>query len=162
MREIADELAAKVAKLGQAAARVGDPVTTCPYAAQDSPTEAALARIWVGGYLSVRPPLGIDYDKPSDVIEDEEAPPALPAAETSRARPRGDEALKRYWMTGEGAVRWASWTDLYEHLKKHMADEKARQIAASWFHERYGRWPGSDENRVAHGKAPRGDKVGPG
>lgn len=95
-----------------------------------------------------------------DVIEGEEVPPALPAGETSRAR--DNDALKRYWMVGEGAARWATWTELHEHLKRHMADEKARQIAASWFHERYGRWPGSDENRVAHGKPPRGDKVGPG
>ena len=123
------------------------------------------------GMVSVQlqpPGTGVPEEDPAlagetgDVIEGEEAPPALPAGETSRARPRGDEVLKDYWLVGEGAARWASWTDLYEHLKKHMADGKARQIAASWFHERYGTWPGSDENRVAHGKPPRGDKVGPG
>jgi hypothetical protein len=82
--------------------------------------------------------------------------------EQSASRASDDLALKRYWMTGEGAGRWATWTELYDHLKKHMTDGKARQIAAAWFHERYGRWPGSDANRVAHGKPPRGERVGPG
>lgn len=88
--------------------------------------------------------------------------PAEAADEEHASRARDGDALKRYWMTGEGAVKWSTWTELYHHLKKHMADEKARQIAAVWHHERYGRWPGSDANRVAHGKPPRGDKVGPG
>lgn len=70
--------------------------------------------------------------------------------------------LKRYWLTGDGAGKWATWTELYGHLKRHMADELAKRVAAEWFHERYGIWPGSDANKVAHGKPPRGNVVGPG
>lgn len=77
-------------------------------------------------------------------------------------RAHDPDTLKRYWMTGDGAGKWATWTELYGHLKKHMADELAKRVAAEWFHERYGIWPGSDKNRVLHGKPPRGKVVGPG
>lgn len=70
--------------------------------------------------------------------------------------------FRDYWLHGEGAARWATWTELVDHLKKHVSAGAAKRIAAQWFHDRYGTWPGSDENRVAHGKPPRGDKVGPG
>jgi hypothetical protein len=50
--------------------------------------------------------------------------------------------LKEYWLRGEGAARWTRWTQLYNHLRKHMADEFAKRTAAEWFHERYGFWPG--------------------
>jgi hypothetical protein len=43
-----------------------------------------------------------------------------------------------------------------------MVDELAKRTAAEWFHIRYGYWPGSDVNKVAHGKPPRGKVVGPG
>jgi hypothetical protein len=43
-----------------------------------------------------------------------------------------------------------------------MSDDLAKRTAAQWFHERFGFWPGSDKNRVMHGKPPRGKKVGPG
>jgi hypothetical protein len=70
--------------------------------------------------------------------------------------------LKEFWLHGKGAAQWATWTELYGHLKKHMADGMAKRVAAEWFHERYGIWPGADLNRVAHGKKPRGHVVGPG
>jgi hypothetical protein len=70
--------------------------------------------------------------------------------------------LKQYWMTGEGAGQWSTWTELYDRLKKHMTDELAKRTAAEWYHDRYGIWPGSDKNRVLHGKPPRGQVVGPG
>ena len=74
----------------------------------------------------------------------------------------GGEELKHYWLHGEGAAKWSTWTELYHHLRKHMNLEMAKRVAAQWFHERYSIWPGSDANRVAHGKQPRGEKVGPG
>lgn len=74
----------------------------------------------------------------------------------------GGEELKRYWLYGEGAGLWSTFTELRDHLVKHMPPEKANRIAASWFHERYQMWPGDDRNRVKHGKPPRGDVVGPG
>lgn len=70
--------------------------------------------------------------------------------------------LKQYWMVGEGAAKWATWTELYNHLKKHMVNEMAKRVASEWFKERYGYSPGADLNRVAHGKPPRGKVVGPG
>lgn len=70
--------------------------------------------------------------------------------------------IKAWWMHGEGASKWATWQELYDHLKKHMPNEQAKRVAAQWFHERYGFWPGADKNRVMHGKPPRGKVVGPG
>lgn len=74
--------------------------------------------------------------------------------------------LKHYWTTGEGLAKWAAsphpWTSLYHHLVKHMPPEKAKRVASEWFHEHFGFWPGSDTNRVMHGKPPRGERVGPG
>lgn len=51
--------------------------------------------------------------------------------------------LKAYWLTGEGAAKWSTWTELYHHLRKHVADGYAKRIAAQWYHDRYGRWPGA-------------------
>lgn len=84
------------------------------------------------------------------------------ASPSEAARSADDLAMKRYWMTGEGAGKWSTWTELYNHLKHHMVDELAKRVAAEWFHERYGIWAGSDANKVAHGKPPRGKVVGPG
>jgi SPP1 gp7 family putative phage head morphogenesis protein len=50
--------------------------------------------------------------------------------------------LRDYWLHGEGAARWKTWTDLYNHLKDHVGDERAKRMAAQWYHDRYGRWPG--------------------
>ena len=62
----------------------------------------------------------------------------------------GGEQLKHYWLTGEGAAKWATWTELYHHLRKYMTDEMAKRTAAQWFHDRYGYWPGDHKND--HGK----------
>lgn len=62
----------------------------------------------------------------------------------------GGEQLKHYWLTGEGAAKWATWTELYHHLVKYMTPAMAKRTAAEWFHERYGYWPGDQRNR--HGK----------
>jgi hypothetical protein len=74
----------------------------------------------------------------------------------------GGEQLKHYWLYGEGAAKWSTWTELYQHLVKYLNPEMAKRTAAEWFHERYGDWPGSDTNKVRHGKPPRGHRVGPG
>jgi hypothetical protein len=55
----------------------------------------------------------------------------------------GGEQLKHYWLTGEGAAKWSTWTELYHHLVKYMTPEMAKRTAAEWYHERYGRWPGA-------------------
>lgn len=76
------------------------------------------------------------------------------------------EQLKHYWTKGEGLAKWAKsphpWTELHRHLSKFLGPERAKHVAAEWFHDVFGFWPGSDMNRVTHGKPPRGDKVGPG
>jgi hypothetical protein len=74
----------------------------------------------------------------------------------------GGEQLKHYWLHGGGAAKWSTWTELYHHLVKYLNPEMAKRTAAEWFHERYGDWPGSDTNKVRHGKPPRGHVVGPG
>jgi SPP1 gp7 family putative phage head morphogenesis protein len=50
--------------------------------------------------------------------------------------------LRDYWLHGEGAPRWKTWTELYNHLKEHVGNERAKRMAAQWFHDRYGKWPG--------------------
>ena len=76
------------------------------------------------------------------------------------------ERLKRYWTKGEGLAKWAEsdhpWTSLHRHLMKYMNDEMAKRTATVWFHEVFGFYPGSDANRVAHGKPPKGKVIGPG
>lgn len=78
----------------------------------------------------------------------------------------GAERLKLYWTKGEGLAKWAGtpkpWTSLYHHLAKYLSPERAKRTAADWFHDVFGYWPGSDLNRVAHGHAPRGNRIGPG
>jgi phage portal protein BeeE len=104
-------------------------------------------------------------------------PPALPArAEpededelrlvTSAQGAKGAEELHKYWVAGPGLAKWRAspqpWTSLYHHLLKYLPDGEAKRTAAEWFHQVFGFWPGSDLNRVTHGKPPRGHKVGPG
>jgi hypothetical protein len=59
----------------------------------------------------------------------------------------GGEQLKKYWLHGEGAAKWATWTELYQHLVKYLTPEMAKRTAAEWFHERYGYWPGDQRNQ---------------
>jgi hypothetical protein len=69
----------------------------------------------------------------------------------------GDGGLKSYWTKGEGLAKWINephrWTALYHHLKKHMPDELAKRVAAQWFHDTLGYWPGDQkgENPVGPG-----------
>lgn len=74
----------------------------------------------------------------------------------------GHDELHHWWVYGEGRERWHTFTELRDQLLEHVGPAKADRMAAAWFHERYGIWPGSDANRVKHGKPPRGDRVGPG
>jgi hypothetical protein len=79
----------------------------------------------------------------------------------------GAERLHHYWTkTPEGLAKWADkpdpWTSLFHELAKHLNPELAKRVAAKWFFEVFGFWPGSDLNRVTHGHPPRGKVVGPG
>lgn len=73
----------------------------------------------------------------------------------------GDQ-LKRYWIAGPGRAKWSTWTELYNHLKKYLGPERAKRVAAQWYHDAVGVWPGADLNRVMHGSPPRGKRIGPG
>jgi hypothetical protein len=98
-----------------------------------------------------------DYTPPV-LAEPKGGPIPSPAKDATRAH----IDLKDYWLHGEGAGKWSTWTELYHHLVKYLPPERAKRTAAEWFHQRYGYWPGADLNKVAHGKPPRGSKVGPG
>lgn len=79
--------------------------------------------------------------------------------------PSHDE-LHHYWTRGEGLAKWAGsptpWTTLVALLTEHVGPAKARVFASRWFFEVKHYYPGSDLNRVEHGKPPRGDRIGPG
>lgn len=148
---------------------------------------ATVAPEWVGklkhsGLLSVQlQPPGV---QPSAVVGSPRRPalpaaPAQPATQPARSAEDdqipeqdervagvdthpGGEQLKHYWLYGEGAAKWSTWTELYHHLIKYLNPEMAKRTAAEWFHQRFGIWPGSDKNRAIHGKPPRGHVVGPG
>jgi hypothetical protein len=75
--------------------------------------------------------------------------------------------LRNYWTKNpEGLAKWAKskdpWTELYHHLLKYLNPELAKRTATVWFHLVFGFYPGSDLNRVSHGRPPRGKVVGPG
>lgn len=76
--------------------------------------------------------------------------------------------LHAYWTVGEGGVgkiRWGTpgdWTRCEHHLAKYVGHEQAKRMCANYHHEMTGTWPGSDANRVASGKPPRGKVIGPG
>ena len=88
-------------------------------------------------------------------------------AVTSAQGAQGAARLHAYWTKDpRGLAKWATkkdpWTQLYHHLAKFMDAEEAKRTAANWFHDVFGFWPGSDLNRVTHGKPPRGKRIGPG
>jgi hypothetical protein len=89
-----------------------------------------------------------------------------PADEQLRKLATIAEEGHKYWTKGEGLAKWAPtdhpWTSLYHHLIKFMNPDEAKRTATEWFHEVFGFYPGSDMNRVTHGKPPRGHRVGPG
>jgi hypothetical protein len=77
------------------------------------------------------------------------------------------QQLHDYWTKNpEGLAKWATsknpWTQLYHHLLKYLNPELAKRTATRWFHDVFGFYPGSDLNRVTHGKPPRGKRIGPG
>ena len=74
----------------------------------------------------------------------------------------GHDQLHHYWTVGPGRAKWETWRQLVAHLVKHVGLRKAKIFASRWFIETHGYAAGSDKNRVAHGKPPRGHRVGPG
>jgi hypothetical protein len=107
-----------------------------------------------------------DVEELDDDEADEDAEPVIAAAGMD-VTPGHDE-LHHYWTVGKGRERWihspTPWTTLVALLSKipEVGPAKAKIFASRWFIETHGYSAGSDKNRVAHGKPPRGDKVGPG
>lgn len=52
---MSDTVRHSVWRNGQLSARLGQPVTACPFA-QSTDEQRALARVWVTGYMAVAPP----------------------------------------------------------------------------------------------------------
>jgi hypothetical protein len=55
--------------------------------------------------------------------------------------------LKHYWTRDpRGLSKWATkphpYTSLYKNLRKHVGSERGKRIAAEWFREVFGIWPG--------------------
>lgn len=110
-----------------------------------------------------------EYDRLRSAAEpylDAGLPELPPTADEMRALATIAEEGHKYWTKGEGLAKWAPtphpWTSLYHHLIKFMNPDEAKRTATEWFHEVFGFYPGSDTNRVTHGKPPRGHLVGPG
>lgn len=82
----------------------------------------------------------------------------------------GHDELHHYWTIGKGRRKWVNsptpWTTLLALLVEHVKPPKPLEVlkkwASRWFIEVKGYAAGSDKNRVAHGKPPRGKIVGPG
>lgn len=77
---------------------------------------------------------------------------------TANPKPGSPGFFKWYWTKGPGLAKWRSsphpWTTLYNHIVKHVGNPAmAKRIAAQWFHDTMGYWPGDRK-----GKNP----VGPG
>jgi phage portal protein BeeE len=80
----------------------------------------------------------------------------------------GYDQLHHYWTIGKGRGEWVGspepWTTLVALLIEHahVSPGVAKTWASRWFIEVFGYAAGSDKNRVAHGRPPRGNVVGPG
>lgn len=81
----------------------------------------------------------------------------------------GHDQLHHYWTRGPGLARWAAsphpWTTLVALLKEKVPEQRLEVIkawASRWYIEVFGFAAGSDKARVAHGKPPRGKRIGPG
>lgn len=66
---------------------------------------------------------------------------------SANPKPGSKGYLKWYWTRGEGRRKWNSWTELYTHLRKHLAEPMAKRVASQWFHDVKGYWPGDRRNR---------------
>ena len=76
------------------------------------------------------------------------------------------ERLKKYWLTGEGAIkiRWntpGDFTRCVRHLDKYIPG-RAEGFCANLHKIATGMYTGSDAHRVASGEKPRGKVIGPG
>lgn len=69
----------------------------------------------------------------------------------------GGEQLKHWWVYGEGAALWATWTELEEHLLKYLKPEVAKRTAQVWYHLRYGHYPPHGDHKAVKAALPADD-----
>ena len=122
------------------------PDTLTRYEAHKIGIEAGFLTVDEARDMEHRPPLP---DKPAQ--SDAMVQQFPPAADGGGLRAHDDEALHRYWTTGEGLAKWADhphpWTALYHHLVKYMSPERAKRTAAQWYHDVMGHWPGEGKGK---------------
>jgi len=85
----------------------------------------------------------------------------------------GHDELHHYWVAGKGRALWENsptpWRTLYALVtaavrknSRAVSPEQIKRWVSRWFIQVKHYAAGSDLNRVAHGKPPRGHRVGPG
>lgn len=85
---------------------------------------------------------------------DDPDPVAASAADDKGA---GGSNLKTYFTKNpKGLARWADsphpWTALYNLISQHVDPDRAKRIAAQWYHDVFGKWPGSKGVHASEGK----------
>lgn len=82
---------------------------------------------------------------------------ALLRAAGADLHPGDPGALKAYWVHGKGRAKWITkphpYTVLYHHLLKYLhKPDYAKRVAAQWFHDALGIWPGERKGKNPIGK----------
>jgi hypothetical protein len=96
----------------------------------------------------------LDYDAmpdeqdDSDYSDDGWADDSDLVAAAAGANAGNANNLKTYWTKNpKGLAQWLHtphpWTALYNQIRKHVDPDKAKRIAAQWYHDVLGTWPGS-------------------
>jgi hypothetical protein len=71
-----------------------------------------------------------------------------------KGHPGNAATLRHYWTKGEGLAKWADspkpFTTLVSHLKKYVTDPEG--LAAEYYHDVFGRWPGPKFGKGGKGK----------
>ena len=102
---------------------------------------------------------GADYYRAGvDADAFERSAPVGPFDLRADLHPGDPGQLKRYWLSKEGLAKWATkphpYTALYRHILRHVGNpDKAKRIAAQWFHDHFHMWPGERKGK---------NKAGPG
>lgn len=91
------------------------------------------------------------YDK-ENPAKAPEPKPVTAAAGTGVPASRMPAKLKKYWLSGEGAlkIRWGTsgdWTRCYRNLRKHMNPHAAKGACANLHKLATGMWPGDKRNK---------------
>lgn len=116
-----------------------------------------------------------DVAEPDDDEDDPSLDEILAMAEGDATRAAGHDVtlghdeLHHWWTAGPGLARWVNsptpWRTLLANLVEAVKDkplEVLKKWTSRWYIDVFHYAAGSDKARVAHGKPPRGHRVGPG